>query len=69
MGEYLRDMEKNKGAAMKRPTTEGGRSEPTTYEEIGITYKEASEAQTLSWRRDTSRMALGSMKSAFTGIY
>jgi hypothetical protein len=46
MGEYLKDMEKNKGGRPieKTCTTEGQVSEPATYEEIGITRNEASSA-------------------------
>jgi hypothetical protein len=45
MGEYLKDMEKNKGGRPieKTCTTEGQVSEPATYEEIGITRNEASD--------------------------
>ena len=54
MGEYLREMDKNKGrAGMGRPKLGGISEEPPkdsapTYEEIGISNKEGSEAQTLA---------------------
>jgi hypothetical protein len=48
MGEYLKDMEKNKGGNPNLTPPAEGVVSPATYEEIGITYNEASEAQTLA---------------------
>ena len=58
--------EKEKVAAIKRPTTEEGRCEPptptnevgvtpATYKEVGITYKEAATAQQLAFERKNTR--------------
>lgn len=50
MGEYLLDMEKNKGgySSLYAGTTEEPASMPATYKELGIDKKEASEAQILA---------------------
>ena len=52
MGEFLRAMEKNKGGGYTHgekatPSSVEGVT-PATYEEIGITYKEAHNAQALA---------------------
>jgi len=50
MGEYLMEMEKNKGGNpnLLTPHSGVGVEKTSTYEEIGISYNEASEAQTLA---------------------
>lgn len=49
LGEFLREMEKNRGAmGIGKSVLPKGEDTPPTYKEVGITYKEASESQRLA---------------------